>query len=995
MKNLDPDRMLARIFAERPARMVALLLTLYGVFSLFHLYVAGRSAAITADPYTYLAFARSLADGTMRFQGVLGEAMQAFAENEDIASGPVWNVNLLPGGEPVYTVAVGYPLFLAAMFKLGGYWLYTHINILLLALLSVLLLLCVRDGLKGSLFAWCAAGMACLLLMRSHPPSWLRFSYPWREPLYLVCLLGCFHALQRFAKGGRLRWVALAGLVLGYAVAIKEPNAIYGPVLGLYLLCTPGFRNHPRKAAVLALFVATGLIGVAPLLIQNITTTGHPLVSLQMARETQPFYEDADHSSLSPVLAVGNIDRYRRLYRTFPLFALPFVTVAGLGVLVSLRTGLGRVMLGLLVVHLLLYLQWGGFDVRHMYTAHLPYAVFLAWGFVWLAQQVARRIPGLGRFEHGLLLLPLFLAAVWPSQSTLPRGGAGFGYRDARDLVKEIESRTGENAVVLSNRILRDVIGGYSKLEVVRLHDLAMFHPERDVHAVLDWLRERETAVYFLDNTDMDPRNRNIIDWSQSDTEWLLDRHDLEPAFALTPGEFPIRGMTEREALTGYRVWPWRHEEVVRDLAVPEDGAAFLYLNLRGLEESVDIDVQGVSHARPETPFLPLHEHARTDALQVSVHAGGELLPALSDVRVVGWNETLRQELGADASPRDAWVFPTGLPPQMDSRFRYIDTPFRLRVPIRQTEDSFTALMLTGGLPRDTNVNLFVEWEGQAPTEFGFMGDYVWMPLQLPVQGQWAGIAQIHITSDAPAMAKLYQLTAVPVHRTLRYQTASDTLGAGLTGFLMAEQISSNPQPWSATLNGRLFAQGRCFSDPRRSINRFRHILTKNGVEPEIELRVEGAGLLQTEWVEVGTHLVASPETPEAVFVESGIRPPEGQGDAAFWWTLEETLIWVPVSAGQRHYELTLDLLDVRPGPEDRLRIEVGGQEALLVAPKERTELKQQFVVEASTAGLQPLRLQGPTWIPRDTLPESTDTRTLGLRLYRLTWSPSTEVRID
>ena len=988
MRQIDPDRLISRIFAERPARVVALLLILYGVLSLFHLYTAGRSGVVTADPYTYLTFARSLAEGSMQFPGVLGEAMQTFAENEGVVSGPIWNVNLLPDGTPVYTVAVGYPLFLAAMFRLGGYWLYTHINLLLLGLVLVLFLLCVREGLKGSLFAWCVGGMACILLMRSHPYSWLRFSYPWREPLYLVCLLGSFHALQRFGKGGRLRWVALAGLLLGYSVAVKEVNAIYGPIFGLFLLCTPGFRGHSRKLAVLALFVVTGLIGTAPILIQNLLTTGHPLLSLQMVRETQP-YADVGHSSITPLLVARNIRLYAQLYRTFPMFAIPFVGVAVVGLCASLRTGLGRTMAGLLVVHLFLYLQWGGYDVRHMYPAHLPYALFLAWGFAWLARQIADRVPGLGRFRNGVLLVPLFLVAVWPSHRPVPHGAADFDYRAARTLVGEIEARTGPDAVILSNRVLRDVIGSFSSMEVVRLHDLANFHPDHDIEVLLQWLGQKGVPVYFLDNTDLDPRNRDVIDWSNTDEQWLLDRHNLDPALVLTSEDYSLHAVTRRESLRGYRVRPWHHRELVRALDVPEEGAAFLYLHLRGLEGDPEIRVEDLPHDRPETFFLPVHQKPVQDELHFELRADGRLLPALEDLRVIGWHETIRQDLGAEVSLYDDWVFPDGLPEQQYADFRYVDAPFRMRVPVRQTEESFTAVMLMGGLPRATNVNLYASWEGQPRALFGFAGNHAWLPMRLPVSGTWAGIAELHVDSDAPAMAKLHRLTAVPTHRVLRHRPAPDILGVGLAGFLMAEQMNMKAQNWSASVNGRALAEGRCFVDPRRSSNRFRRIVAHAPADAPIEVRFQGAGLLQEQWVEVGERLTLSPEAPEALFVESGIRPPEGQGRDAFWWTQEETTIWVPVSPARRHYELALEVADVRPGPDDTLDIELNGARTTLPAPKTRETIRHTFTVETNEGGLIPLRLYGPTWIPRDTLPESRDERTLGLQFYGLTWAPA------
>lgn len=990
MKAPDPDQLIARVFGDRRMALgLALVLTLYGVANLFTLYLRQRGAVITSDPYTYLMFAQSLAEGHLRFPGVLGEAMQAFADNEAIVPGPIWNVNLLPGGQPVYTVAIGYPLFLAAVFKAGGFWLYTHINIVLLLAMLALFFAGVRTGLGRDVFATVVAGCACLLLMRTHPESFARFSYPWREPLFYVCLLGALIALQRFGRQGRMAWVGLAGFLIGYAAAIKEPNAIYAPVFGIYLLCTDGFRKHPHKLRVLVLFAAAGLLGVLPLLLQNAGHTGNPLLSLQFVRETQTFHENVGHGAITPKVARQNVTGYWLVYREFPLFHPLFLVFAAGGLLASLRFGLVRLLAGLVAVHLALYLQWGGMDVRHMYFLHFPYAVFMALGAVHLARRLTRWVHGLARFEHGVVMVPLLLAAIWPSSRALTEGERSeFQYADARRLTDAIEERAGENSVLLSNRVLRDVLGVYSRMASVRLHDLAAFHPQQQVHEVLAWLLERRVDVIFLDNTDYEPRHRGRLDWSRKDYEWLLERYDLEPVFELDIAKYRLGGLTDKPALKGYRVRPWSSTHVERSLPVPVDGAAFVYADLRRFDGVAHLEINGQPRAPSGSPFVPVFDVPAGDALRLVCRADGKPVPGLLDARVVGWSETLRQDFGVDASPRDAWMFPEGLHQPVQAQYRYLETPFAMRIPIRQTPDSFTALMLSGGLPRATNAHLYAAWDGGPPVEFEFSNHHAWFPLQVSPRPTWAGVVDVNITANVPTIIKLLRAVSAHVYRALDHTPSPGVLGVGLKGFLIAEGGWTNAHPWSVTVNGAPAAEGLCFADPRRTPNRFQQVLSTGPVAPSYRLEFKGAGLMNPEWVEVGTDLTLTPETPEAVFVENGVRLPEGKGANAFWWTLGETVVWVPITPGQRRYRLSLELSDTKPGEERPLQVQLGPAEAGLSVPKQRGEVTVDLDVASDLHGLQPLVLTTDTWVPKDTLPESRDDRTLGVQLYRLAWAP-------
>ena len=994
---IDPDHLIEK-WLGRPklAAILALVLTLYGCGSLFILMTQNRTAVISADPYTYLQFAQTLSKGSFHLQGPLADAIREFNPDPAVGvdqarPGPIWNTNVLPDGRTVYTVAMGYPLFLSGMVRLGGTWLYTHANLFLLALLLFLLFFCVWQGLGHDLFALVAAGMACLLLIRSHPPTFLQFSYPWREPLFYSCILGGIACVQLFHHRRILWLIPAAGFLLGYACAIKESNAIYGVVIGTFFLWLPSFRTSNRKAILLMLFGVGGVLGASPILIQNGLSSGNPLHSLQVARATADLTTPGGGTGLSPAHIVETFSRYCMIYRHYVLFWWPCVLTALLGVVVSWRHFFVRLCVGLVVVHLGLYLQWGNADVRHMYFVHIPYVVLLALGVVWMCRKVSQKLSPLFRFEHGLVLLPLLALSLWPSPwKAVPEEDKQFSYRDAVAWIQKLRAEMPERPVVLSNRVVRDVIGIYSDLPVVRLHDLASFHPDGSVEPVLDWLSEQGYALVFLDNADKDPRNVGRIDWAVKDEELLYEYFDLDEAFQLARDEWSLDGLIDKTHLTAYHVETWSRTNVAYRLDVPHDGTAYLYLNRRASLGRLNALLNGV-HLE-QIPllknFVPVHDMDVTEPAQFVAAARGALIPALRDVRLLSWTEPIKLDCGAAASPSDATLFPDGLGNQPKATYRDLKPPVKLRVPVRKKNGLFTTIGLGLNLvDGPTNSNVFVQVPGEPKQKIKVAGNTAWFPVTAVDQGlEWAGSRDIELSTDTDTVLRLSRVHSLASESLLEFEFNNEMVGVVLHGLLVSTTVGEGPHAWSVSVNGNNRQSGTCLDDPRRSSNRLRMAFSRSEAD-KLHLKFAQCGLINAAWLPVHSEVTLAPREPEATLIQDGVFLPEGRGDDAFWWTKAETKIVVPVSSGHASYRLCMHVGDMKPGRKRTFGVTFDDTTQTVQLPDGRGDIECVWDnVEVDEAGLRDLVFSIETWSPKDHVSGSEDRRELGFQLYTLQW---------
>lgn len=160
--------------------------------------------------------------------------------------------------------------------------------------------------------------------------------------------------LDRFSKRKQVRWLALSGLALGYAVLTRVNVVLALPAFALFLVASWRKRpaSLPKYGARVLVGLATFLAGVALALAYNHVRFGHPLdFGYHTANWETPFFRGLYGLSLSP--GKGLI-----------WYAPPVLLgLLGLPAFVRTRPHESLLYLGIVVGYLLghaCYTHWGG-----------------------------------------------------------------------------------------------------------------------------------------------------------------------------------------------------------------------------------------------------------------------------------------------------------------------------------------------------------------------------------------------------------------------------------------------------------------------------------------------------------------------------------------------------------------------------------------------------------------------------------------------------------
>ncbi len=1013
MQQSEPHPRVPAAGVRRSSRFVAGLLLALLLLRVLAALWPFRTVVATADPYSYLRFARDLAEGRFFVDTEVASAVQALWEGDALTDGPVWNTHVRGDGRTVHTVAIGYPLALAAALRFGGLFAALYLNHFLLIAVLGLLVLCVWEGWGRSYWALALGAAAAVAFLGSAPATFLQFSRPWREPLFYLCVLGALYALFRFLREGRPGFVLLLGLLAGYACAIKEANIVYAAWMGLYLLCSTRFRAHSRKGLLIAMGGLGGLLGLMPLLVQSWVSTGNPLLSLQFAHSATS-YTELPPEGLVPIpmpgLNISNIlstyARYIDLYAASggALFQGPALLLFLAGAVLALRSHAGRLFLGLGFVHAVLYAQWGNADFRHMFFAHIPYAVLLVLPVLLLLRNLVERVPLLRPRGDAIFVGALALAAFMPVPFGAPPDRAElYGMQDAQRLETELADLAGERALYFSNRMLRDVLGTLTRLDVMRPLELTWFDAEAGLDTAVDWFLDQGVSLFLLDNVDQDPTRVGRFNLTQLDMERLRHRFDLTLVRTLSADEYrlsPFLGRGRPE-LQVFEVEARRQTVVTHSLEVPPEGAAFLWLHPRSLGDALEVrlDEQPVPAPEPLHYFRALPPWAWGEAVRLKAEANGAPVPALRDAHLVGWHEPLTIDFGPDAMPGDAPWFVDEPEVQRWVSERQLASPFSLRVPVRAGPDFFTAVGLSirwlpGAEPMPEA--LAVQPEGEAQVGLQIYGDAIWFPMHRPDTAgpeDWAGIREVRFEVEAPARVGLRRARLLTAHRALRLAPDPSTIGIGLLGVLAPEIPGPGPHVWRVEAeDGRLLAEGTCGAHLRRRSNGFVLTVDAASFQVPVHLQLVGAGLVHPQWVEIGAELTLTVGEPESVFLVSGFYGEESLEGAPFQWSSGTGRVQVPISRGAYRYRLVLDIADGRPEPvatdERQLHVRVAGEERVVVLPPGRAELEMEFDLPMQeTAGLDELVFEVPAWVPAEAMGTGDD-RSLGFQLFSLHWAP-------
>ena len=351
-----------------------------------------QSGLVTADPHSYLSYARNLERGRFYIDDPLTPLTAKHLDLTNAApgklvQGPIWNTSVRPDGKTCYTVAIGYPLFQAGMLRLGGLRLALHANIILWGFVVLFAFLLVFEGAGRDLGAAAAAATGAAVLPFFDPHLVANIFQCWREPLFIACLFGAGWLLLRFWRKPGLIGPCLMALLLGYACSTKEGNVFYLPLFGVMFLV--GMARHmtgPTTATdapaqrrrlsiakglvILVLAAVCGLVGLGPILFHNHMAGGNALVSPQTVRATADLAGGSDGFNLMNPFTMAHWYWFHYSYK-LPRFAplwmgIAFIGAAWLGLRQWMRRkdeGVRLVVLALsaalLALMTLLYWKWG------------------------------------------------------------------------------------------------------------------------------------------------------------------------------------------------------------------------------------------------------------------------------------------------------------------------------------------------------------------------------------------------------------------------------------------------------------------------------------------------------------------------------------------------------------------------------------------------------------------------------------------------------------
>lgn len=956
-----------------------------------------HSGLIYGDSFTYVTSARSLSHGRLFYMdGPVAEMFVAAERSADRRYWePIWNHVVRPDGRSVCSMAIGYPLLLAAALKVGGIGLLHHVNLLLVAGFLLVLAGLVWEGLGRDRFAGLTALVVALGMPRVVPEAIQQFTYPWREPYFYILVLGAAWALLRFQRSGRGIWLGAMALLSGVACSVKEVNVLYVFWLGAMVLSLPGYRRHPRVVRLTLVCAALFFAGLLPLLVQNVAATGNPFVSSQFLRETSQYSLSAPGAGLSMGNAGTTFSRYVRMYSDNPFYAPWALALALLGAVLGLRHLLGRTLLGIAAIHFVLYTQWGNADLRQSYFFNVPYLFFLVYGPFAVGEWLSRRANGRGRpWLHAgqVAVLAVLVVAPYPQVWRPPANrDSVLLYADARRLVAAIDSQIPREALLLSNRSVRDVLGAFSDRSFIRLSELYNLRPDRDVHPLLAPLAQAG-RLYFLDNVDRDPHYLYRANRTRIDQETLLDRYRLEPVAAWDRDAYRLGDMVDQPRLTLYRVAPWEGASGRRELAVPPEGAAFLFANRRSAWTNLALELDGRAVPVPEGGgyYCPVSDWTLgTNATVAWRSRDGSPVPPLDDLAFVGWNQSVTIDLGLDAVPRDPPYFPDGQDDMTHhAPWRLVPGEFRLRLPVFAQPGTFWACTL---IPVSIKERIEIAGPSGEKRETLPRADRVWFSVS---EGD-LGAEQQPVSTNALFGFRLQsntslRVTAVqlfPCSRSLVFDPLPESRGFYWSGRIVYDQTDANARPWSMLREGVVVETG--LAQPWAERNQMENFGEFPRDPAPVRLDFQGAGVVEAEQGQVGEELELRLDRSTANLIVHGTYHgmERDENKEAFCWTTDLLRVGVPLTPGAKGYRLRLDAQDGHPHAPRELEILFGEASTRLLLEPGRREYDCILPASGKDWGMATLAFRIPTWQPSAVL-GSGDSRDLGFRFYGLDWRP-------
>jgi hypothetical protein len=537
-----------------------------------------------SDPSTYLDFGENLARGRFSIDYPPDRVFQEYFPPGAIIRGS--HDNLWAGGRTFSFADIGYPLYLALFFRLGGRYAPFFANAVAFAGIFVLLAaLCwsILPGHPRRLQAALLAPVLYFLLNREH----IRYLLAcYNDPLSYLLLLLSMLLLVRHLAGRRDRDILLAGLCLGLAVTVRKTSFVAAlPLLVLWARDAVARRGPVGWRTLVFAGLAT-VAGMGPILAQNWANTGNPLYSTHVlaGRVWRGEIATLDEEKPATLTGIGlahvphSFDRQLR------------------NVLEPLGWGLGGVLLAGV---------WFGRSAPAVPWLLLPFAaVFLGfhslvkitpWRYVFIVQMVLAPLLALGVAEGAARLGERLRARFLPGAAAAallafalvtlltPPRAERFQVRQAEAFRKDVERVLPAGALVIAERPMRRIIDFFTHAYGLKPEDFVRPAAGLTLRAGLQYYRRTLNGVYFFDAADGFRTGYAAEDYdhTRATREQLLSWYDLTPVATFTAADYDLGVEFGKAQATLYRLDDWAAHEVTATVPRDTPGEAILRISSR------------------------------------------------------------------------------------------------------------------------------------------------------------------------------------------------------------------------------------------------------------------------------------------------------------------------------------------------------------------------------------------------------------------------------
>jgi len=943
------------------------IMLLIGILKIVYPLWVNHYGTINADSYTYTTFGRSISIGHFNLRGVLWDFIGENSKTGEVHQGIVWNTHILKNGAVACTVACGYPLFLALMFTLGGTWLMLHSNLLLLYGSLVACFLCFKEiykkGINGTIFA----GLSTLLVILINPSTFDQFSYPWREALFYTLILFGLFAVIKLINGGKTFWVIVAGLLLGFSCAVKEANIIYSIGIALAVIIEKKFWNRKNKGLIIALAIIAFLVGVLPLLLQNLNGTGNPFISLQTIRATASYANETWASGMNPHNAHDTIINYINLYSKIKFFAIPMIVLALVGMVASfVRSFGGRAVFFCVVFHLALYLQWGNADLRHMFFLNYFYAFYLIYGLFFIVEQVGKLFSRKYYQEmislFGCLVLIGYVFKFSPYQVS----PAKLNYENMQKLCLEVEEaiKDPDNSIVLVNRLFMEQLGAHTQLNIIRYHDLQRLMNPADI---MDYFNSKDIKLYFIDNSDKDPKNRGLEDWSIEDYQLLSQFYNLDKTKTVDNKKYKAFGITNKENLSIYELNSWTNDVFETTINVPDEEIRFLYFDTKGITNNYElyVDNQVVATNSGNYHLVDnIHFENPTARITFKLKDGS---PVFADTltKLISKGETIKFRHNYKLLPGESRDF---------------------NIPITCCSNAVPAiyaeLLCLNRAQKFVPLQIYINNKEVHRNVYQTVKD-IYIFDYVKTDCLKSLFVNLTIKNRTKTTVRINNLQSMVAHKSLKVETSEDAIGFVATCTVFPLE--------SATSGLTVIKMDDRIIDTwfRKDIRQGAGCLLASmdmGNPPQGHISIENGAMLDYSCISVDLPFSFKPDSVKVGFVKSLFYPLEEDVTGVFRWTVGNFRFVLPTREGIHYYKLKIKARDgyITPG-ERKITISVDSAIHETTFSNDVKEYEFDFYFENPETGLVPLKISVPSWSPQEVLGVN-DARKLGIIFYGLDW---------